>query len=79
MLTINDAAQRMGISAETVRRLIRTGKLEAVKNARSKRVLISEDAIAAYSEAHDIWQPVVPAAAGKSTTDAEPTDAPSDQ
>ncbi len=52
LFNINTAAARLDCHAETVRRLIRRGELQAVKVGSKWRV--SETALAAYLNAHTV-------------------------
>jgi excisionase family DNA binding protein len=50
MVDVGEAAQRMGVSVKTVRRLLRRGELDFVKVGRSIRIPVTD--IAGYIDAH---------------------------
>lgn len=54
MLTAAEAAERIGVVPEQLRRLVRSGELDAHKtgSARNSHLRISEAAIAVYLERH---------------------------
>jgi excisionase family DNA binding protein len=56
LLSAAEAAERLGVEPETVRRLVRSGELEAHKTgaARNSHLRISEQAIVDYLERHKV-------------------------
>lgn len=62
MLTVTEAAERLGVVAEQVRRLARSGELAAHKTgaARNSHIRISEQAIADYLATHRPAHAVTP-------------------
>lgn len=53
--SVNDVADRYGVSSKTVYKLIKNGELEAVKVAGAIR--ISNQSLAAYDAAHKMFKP----------------------